>query len=225
MAEQASLTLVLEVRHPRLSFRHTDVRAGSPIRDTLGTVVRSSIAPRRPHPSAAIFDVDGTLCDVRPVRKYVVPDETNHHFKKDFARFHQESLGCRPHTPVREFAQKLHSEGIHILIVSGRGERWTELTKQWLQKWDIEYEEIYLRPDKDFRADVQVKTDIGEKILSAYSPVVAIDDGDDIIGVWRSLAIPTVQVREDGTLDTQELGAPIGMHASVMNAIKQGSVS
>lgn len=159
------------------------------------------------------------------MRKYVVPDETNPHFKKDFVRFHQESLGCLPHTPVRELAQNLHSEGIRILIVSGRRARWTALTKQWLRKWDIEYEEIYLRADKDFRADIQVKTDIGETILSAYSPVVAVDDRDDIIGAWRSLSIPTVKVREDGTLDTQEMGAQIGMQASVMNVITQGNIS
>lgn len=224
-AERASRTLSLEEPRPRLGFRDTNVRAGSPIGDTLGTVVRSSIAPRRPRPSAAIFDVDGTLCDVRPVRKYVAPDESNPHFKKDFVQFHQESLGCFPHTPVRKLVQKLHSEGIRILIVSGREARWTALTKQWLRKWGIEYDDFYLRADKDFRPDVQVNADIGEKILNAYSPVLAVDDREDIIGVWRRLSIPTVKVREDGTLDTQLLGASIGMHASIMNAIKQGGVA
>lgn len=85
-------------------------------------------------PSAAIFDVDGTLCDVRSVRKYV---ETNHailSFKKDFARFHRESLECPPHTQVVELARHLRSKNIKILVVSGRQQRWLGITEQWLAK-------------------------------------------------------------------------------------------
>lgn len=154
---------------------------------------------------AAIFDVDGTLCDVRPVRKYVVQSEPAPGFKKDFDRFHRESLECKPFMTVKVCAQTLCAEGLKILIVSGREARWTKLTIQWLDRWEIPFDGIYMRPSKDFRPDVRVKEEIGAEILREYDPVIAFDDRNDIIEVWQNLHIPTIRVGRNGAIDRLEL--------------------
>lgn len=172
-------------------------------------MVKHSKATTDNLPSAAIFDVDGTLCDVRSVRKYVEPNNAILNFKKDYARFHRESLGCPPHTQVAELARQLRSKNIKILVVSGRQQRWMAITKQWLAKWEIEYDDLYLRSDKDFRPDVQVKEEIAETIYEKYDPIVAIDDRDDIITVWKRLEIPAVKVSEDGSFSLPEIDSPL----------------
>ena len=161
-------------------------------------------AADEPLPTAAIFDVDGTLCDVRSVRKYVEPNPAILNFKKEYARFHRESLDCPPHTQVVEFTKSLRSQNIKILVVSGRQQRWMGITKQWLAKWNIEYDELYLRHDRDFRPDDQLKEQIAKHILGKYAPIVAVDDRDDIITVWKRFAIPTVKVSEDGSFNLPE---------------------
>ena len=152
-------------------------------------------------PEAAIFDLDGTLCDVRLVRKYVVVPEGSKGFKRDFDRFHRESLHCPPHTRVKEAAKSLRDAGFRILIVSGREERWSNLTRQWLARWDIEFDAFFLRPAKDYRPDNEIKSEIGRLIRQTYIPIAAFDDRDDIIGVWQELGIATIRVRDDGELE------------------------
>ncbi|WP_092501608.1 hypothetical protein [Agrococcus jejuensis] len=49
------------------------------------------IADRAP---AVLFDVDGTLCDVRSIRHHV--DGTG---RRNFDAFHAESIDCPPHAP------------------------------------------------------------------------------------------------------------------------------
>lgn len=167
-------------------------------------MVRQPVTANEHRPPAAIFDVDGTLCDVRSVRKYVEPNHAILNFKKDYARFHRESIGCPPHTQVVKLARHLRTKNIKILVVSGRQERWLGITKQWLAKWNIEYDDIYLRGDRDFRPDIQLKAQIGERILEKYHPIVAVDDRDDIIAAWKRIAIPTVKVAEDGSFNLSE---------------------
>lgn len=152
-------------------------------------------------PTAAIFDMDGTLCDVRSVRKYVEAPDGEMSFKRDFARFHRESADCDPHPRVQRAAQVLRDAGFRIIVVTGREARWADLTSQWLTKWGVDFDKLYLRPAGDYRADAEVKLEIGREILTTFAPAIAFDDRDDIAEVWQQLGVPTVKVTEDGQYD------------------------
>ena len=52
---------------------------------------------------AAIFDMDGTLCDVRSIRHYV-QYKPNH---RNFHKFHGESINCPAYPEVKELFLKL----------------------------------------------------------------------------------------------------------------------
>jgi hypothetical protein len=45
-----------------------------------------------------------------------------------------------------------------------------------------------------------VKAEICAEIQSRYEPRLAVDDRDDILGVWAEASIPTLKVGEAGAL-------------------------
>lgn len=139
---------------------------------------------------AVIFDMDGTLCDVEPIRHYVTGP------RRDFTAFHNASLFCRPIFPVavaaREYAR---DPSIAVIIVTARDERFERPTRDWLTKHGIEFDAIFMRPSGDQRHDTVVKQEIHDRIVvSGYRPRIAFDDRDDIIRVWESNGIATVKV-------------------------------
>lgn len=142
---------------------------------------------------AAIFDVDGTLCDVSSVRHYVEGD------KKDFYSFHTASLFCPPVHYVAAMSKAYHRAGLAIIVVTARDARYERVTRDWLHKHQVPYSALYMRPWGDQRRDYEVKREILTQILISYNPVVAVDDRDDIIAVWREANIETHKVVTHGS--------------------------
>jgi beta-phosphoglucomutase-like phosphatase (HAD superfamily) len=152
-----------------------------------------------PRPKAVIVDMDGTLCDVRSVRHFVEPPPGVEGFKRNFHAFHSASLECPAHQPVIDLLDHCRGAGLKVLVVSAREARWGFLTALWLREHDIAYDEMLLRHSGDYRSDVEVKQEIAKQLLERFQPVLAIDDRYEVIEVWHSYGIPTVQIEEDGT--------------------------
>lgn len=151
-----------------------------------------------PRPEAAIFDVDGTLCDVSSIRWMlgigVDPATKEQVRSKNFDRFHEESAGCPPHSNIASEARWFHAQGYKILIVTARKSRWFNVTWFWLRHNKIPFDRIYMRQDWDQRKDRIVKQEILEQIIQQYRPVVAYDDNPNVIDLWRENNITTVLV-------------------------------
>lgn len=129
---------------------------------------------------AVIFDVDGTLCDVSSVRHHVRGKPRN------FDAFHSASLSCPPHAHVADAARTAHAEGLAVIVVSARQERWRRPTEFWLAMHDIPSDHLYLRDDTDGRQDVEVKRDILARVRQRYTVVAAWDDNPSVIELWES---------------------------------------
>lgn len=162
-------------------------------------------------PRAVIFDVDGTLCDVRSVRHFVQGPSGGKKPKADFNKFHEASADCPPFEQVKHLALKAHRIGFAIVVVSGREAKWADLTAGWLMKNIIPWHELIMRQAGDYRPDHLVKTEIEIEITAKYEPVLAVDDRLDIISVWQAANIPTLQVDASG--GTQRLITPPGATA------------
>lgn len=145
-------------------------------------------------PTAAIFDMDGSLCDVSSIRYHVNPKDPRFSGKKRFDRFHSESINCPPNAQ----AVRLHMEAIKcghkILIVTARKAQWSFHTALWLKENDIHYDEMFMRADNDNRKDYDVKHEILTDIRSRYHPVLAVDDNPAVIRVWEEASIDTVTI-------------------------------
>lgn len=154
--------------------------------------------------SAAIFDVDGTLCDVRTIRHYVERTSGQGRSRRDFARFHTESEFCPPFPEVLNLLRSLTRDGYAILVVTGREARWRALTERWLALHSINYDQLWTRGESDYRPDATVKAEMLASLTEQWRVALAVDDRPDILAVWASAAIPTVAVSGTGNLTDLE---------------------
>jgi len=159
---------------------------------------------RTPRPDAAIFDMDGTLCDVRSIRHLVEAPDGAKRFRANFHQFHAQSITCPPYPDVARLLARLRAEGYAILIVTAREALWADLTSEWLALHSIEHDEVFTRPLKDYRPDAVIKEEIAAAVKERYSPKIAIDDRAAIIEVWHRAGIPTCWVSDDGSIGAIE---------------------
>jgi hypothetical protein len=151
-------------------------------------------------PEAIVFDVDGTLCDVRQIRHYVEPITGESEFRANFDRFHAESIRCPAHQSVMNVLARARTAKFKILIVTGREAKWSFLTSLWLAEKGIKPERVYMRQKGDFRPDHVIKQEILTQIEKKYRVCLAVDDREDIIAVWSDSGIPTLKVSVHGQL-------------------------
>jgi FMN phosphatase YigB (HAD superfamily) len=138
---------------------------------------------------AIIFDVDGTLCDVRTVRHHVMGENRNFHL------FHEESTGCPPifRTRVLWFLAGLF--GFARIVVTARQARFFNHTLWWLLLNGFRPDDMFMRGWNDTRPDSVVKEEIVVTIRArGYNVVAAVDDNPAVIEVWRRNGIRTVTI-------------------------------
>lgn len=132
--------------------------------------------------TATIFDVDGTLCDVRTIRHLIAA--------KGFDAFHRASIDCPPHDHVVQAAQAAAAAGHAVLVVTGRSEKWRSLTSMWLALHAVPSDVLRMRPDRDYRKDYVIKRAILARLRSRYDIVHAWDDNPAVLRLWKDEGIP-----------------------------------
>lgn len=135
---------------------------------------------------AVIVDVDGTLCDVRPVRHHVMQKP------KNFAAFHAGAADCPPHPEAVEWALAHADAGYKVVIVTARRYEWERQTTDWVRTHlPCDFLGPFMRGDNDYRPDVEVKRDIYNKLVNDHGLelVEAIDDNPAICDLWESLGL------------------------------------
>lgn len=137
-------------------------------------------------PNAVIFDIDGTLAN------------NNHR-----SPYYLDSLiNDTPISVVVESLLMYHEQGYRIILVSGRHQgnsgdpkKHLNSTIEWLKKYDIPYDHLYMRKHNDKRKDDIVKEEIfWNYIADNYNVKVAYDDRDRVVAMWRRIGVPCFQV-------------------------------
>jgi predicted secreted acid phosphatase len=145
-----------------------------------------------------IFDIDGTLADA---------SHRVHHIKKqpkDWDAFFAETPNDKPVPHIVELLRLVRSSGWGaVVFVSGRPERTRGDTVAWLRKHNIHNTEyhgqlrLFMRADGDRRDDDIVKYEILQRMRGdGLSPIMAFDDRDRVVKMWRENNVPTLQVAE-----------------------------
>ena len=136
---------------------------------------------------AIVLDVDGTLCDVRPLRRYAW----------DAARWHAESIKCPPNDAIVSAAGAAHLAGHSLLVLTARRSRFRAVTVAWLShNLPVSFDALYMRGDRDQRGDDVVKREMFDHIRAVGISVVhAYDDNPLVLAMWQAEGIPTTAVQ------------------------------
>ena len=147
-----------------------------------------------------IFDLDGTLADITKRREM----STKENGKIDWDVFFEPNniWFDLPNEPVITMAQLL-SEKHRIVIFSGRSKATKTETKRWLQKFDVPFDVIKMRPTSNewkFMPDDELK----QHWLDTLFPddkrkdiLCVFDDRQKVVDMWRRNGITCFQV-DDG---------------------------
>lgn len=137
-----------------------------------------------------IFDIDGTIANIEHRQHWVKTKPRN------WVAFKQ---GI-PHDVLHEdiaWLLKILSTATRIFIVSGRegSEIGREQTVDWLHRHGIPYEELHMRPEKDYRDDSTIKREILNDLRERHGePLMVFDDRDRVVNMWREEGVRCLQV-------------------------------
>lgn len=139
-----------------------------------------------------IVDLDGTLADCTH-RLHHIRDSRRKNWDAFFAACHLDE----PNPVVVALVKALERDH-RLIFCSGRPERTRQATTEWLKHHvGIEKADLYLRGDKDRRADDIVKRELLARMRTdGYDPKLAIDDRGRVVQMWRSEGLVCAQVAE-----------------------------
>jgi len=147
-----------------------------------------------------IFDLDGTLADITKRREM----STKENGKIDWDIF----FGANniwfdlPNEPVITMAQLL-SERHRIVIFSGRSKATKDETKRWLNKFDVPFDVIKMRPTSNewkFMPDDELKQHWLDSLFKDEKKediLCVFDDRQKVVDMWRRNGVTCFQV-DDG---------------------------
>lgn len=145
-----------------------------------------------------IFDLDGTLADIKERRALATMDGEKINWSKFFDP--QNIKLDTPNWPVVESFQVFKQAGFRMVIFSGRSDSTKEATLAWLKEYDIEFDLLLMRPNTPpilFMKDADLK----EIWLNENFPgqeknsiLCVFDDRDQVVKMWRNNGIACFQV-------------------------------
>ena len=138
---------------------------------------------------AIIVDIDGTIADHYDENGV----QTREHH--DYGQV----INDRPIWSIINLVKILHAEDFDILVTTGRMDRpgVREDTTSWLDQYNVPFEKLIMREDRDFRPDNEAKLDLYEKhIKGQYDVEFVLDDRDRVVKMWREQGLKVLQVAE-----------------------------
>lgn len=148
-----------------------------------GMLIAKPSVYKKELPFCIIVDMDGTLA--------IHNGRSPYEFKR--------CIEDLPNDPVINTVidYNYNSHNSKVFIVSGREDIAKEETKQWLEKYNVPYDGLFMRKEGDHRSDVIVKKEIYDaKFNGKYNIEYILDDRSKVCKQWRELGLTCFQVAE-----------------------------
>lgn len=145
-----------------------------------------------------IFDLDGTLALIDDRRTLSTKDNG----KIDWDIFFDpNNINLdKPNQPVIKVAQMFKDSGFRIVILSGRLKTTKNVTKKWLENFNVPFDVLKMRPDNKqfkFMSDDDLKQGWLDTLFTNKEDVFAVfDDRKKVVDMWRSNGLNVFQVAE-----------------------------
>lgn len=125
-----------------------------------------------------IFDIDGTIAH-----------------KGDRSPYDWKSVGRdKVDEPTAQVMDMIKHSGARVIICTGRDGICLYETERWLKANNLDYDEIYIRTEKDMRPDWVVKEEMWRKIAEKYHIVGMFDDRLQVVRRARALGLKVFNV-------------------------------
>ena len=147
---------------------------------------------------SVIFDLDGTLALIDDRRKI----STKPNGKMDWDIFFDpKNIDLdKPNLPVIKLAQMFKDNGFRIVIFSGRSKATKDTTKDWLNKFDVPFDVLKMRPtsnDFKFKPDDDLKQMWLDSLFPNKDDIFAVvDDRKKVVDMWRKNGLTCFQVAD-----------------------------
>ena len=141
-----------------------------------------------------IFDLDGTLALIDSRREISIGDDD----KMDWDTFFNPKMISLddPNTDVINMARILKSQGFHIWILSGRSDRTKDATIDWLNKHDIWFDSLMMRPQGYlYKPDNDLKQ-MWLNSIGKDNVAMVFDDRQQVVDMWRQNGLTCFQVAD-----------------------------
>ena len=145
------------------------------------------------HDKIVIFDLDGTLALIDKRR-----DLATKNGKMNWnVFFNPDNIDLdTPNQAVIDMANMLYSQDYSIYIFSGRSDKTQDATIAWLDKHNVNYDLLIMRPQNQlYKKDSDLKQSwldtIGKDRVS-----MVFDDRNQVVDMWRQNGLPTFQVAD-----------------------------
>ena len=145
-----------------------------------------------------IFDLDGTLALIDERRE--ISMNVNGKMNWDIFFDPKNIQLDKPNWPVILMAQTLKKAGHSVVIFSGRSKATKDATRDWLNKFDVPFDVIKMRPTGNgfqFMPDDQLKQKWLDNLFPNKEDILCVfDDRDKVVQMWRENGLTCMQVAE-----------------------------
>ena len=143
-----------------------------------------------------IFDLDGTLALIDDRRKISTKPDGKMNWD---VFFDPKNIDLdQPNDAVIKMAQTLKDAGNRIVILSGRSKATKDATKAWLNKFNVPFDVLKMRPTSNefkFMPDDKLKQMWLDNLFTDKNDIVCVfDDRQKVVDMWRSNGLTCMQV-------------------------------
>lgn len=191
----------LETCIARDSIREEDKKVGE---NKIRRIYKSSILPKLRHQSRERENQTIAKYNVskNQEKQYIVCDiDGTIAMMGDRSPFDWQKVGMdTPIQPVIDVLKNFTEKGVNVIFVSGRDEECRGITETWLKDIaKVEYVDLIMRPNKDYRPDYEVKKEIYENHLKDKVNILFVfDDRPQVVKMWRELGFFVFDVNQSG---------------------------
>lgn len=149
-------------------------------------------------PHIIVVDLDGTLCNSGHREHLARADQWD--------EFHALLGDDEPWPDVAQLVDRpFHGDFVNFKFVAltARNERYRNATLKWLEKHDLQFDELLMRPDDNYESTVDVKPMLlnrwlDEERLTHADVWFILEDRDKMVEAWRNLGHNCWQTRPGG---------------------------
>lgn len=139
-----------------------------------------------------IVDIDGTLANSK--QRHELATNSDDTINWDVLYDYNTVIEDKPIQYIIDSVKIWKQLGYKIVLFTSRPERIREATEYWLNKYEIPYDELYMRSIEDhYIKDTELKLKMYNEFVDE-EVLFAIEDKQEIIDVWKRLGIPSYKV-------------------------------